>query len=437
MKRVAVIGAGVMGLATAYHALKAGHNVVVYEADKVPGGMAAHFDFGGLSLERYYHFVCKADRPTFELMGQLGIADKMRWVPTRMGVYTGGRLHKWGDPIALLKFPGLSPIDKLRYGLMMFMATRRKSPGELEHLSAREWIESWCGPRVYDSMWRPLFDLKFYDFADNISAAWLWTRIKRVGTSRKSLLQEQLGYIDGGSESLVRALVEAIEREGGSVRLGVPVSEVVVENGCVYGVRWGETVTALDAVISTIPTPLVSKLIPTLPRATKKAYDAIRNIGVACLVFKLKKSVTPNFWVNVLDPSMGIPGFVEFSRLRPMRDTIVYVPYYMPTSNPGWWRSDTDLIDEAFGYLKRVNPLLTDADRIDARAGRLLYAQPVCPPGFAAMIPSVRTPIAGLQIADTSFYYPEDRGVSESARWAKLMAAAIDDPSIWDKQHTA
>ena len=36
-------------------------------------------------------------------------------------------------------------------------------------------------------MWRPLFDLKFYEFADNISAAWLWTRIKRVGTSRKSL----------------------------------------------------------------------------------------------------------------------------------------------------------------------------------------------------------------------------------------------------------
>jgi glycine/D-amino acid oxidase-like deaminating enzyme len=31
MKRVAVIGAGVMGLAAGYHALKAGHEVVVYE----------------------------------------------------------------------------------------------------------------------------------------------------------------------------------------------------------------------------------------------------------------------------------------------------------------------------------------------------------------------------------------------------------------------
>ena len=66
MKRVAVIGAGAMGLAAAFHAQKAGHRVVVYEADKIPGGMAAHFDFGGLSLERFDHFVCKSDRPTFD-----------------------------------------------------------------------------------------------------------------------------------------------------------------------------------------------------------------------------------------------------------------------------------------------------------------------------------------------------------------------------------
>jgi protoporphyrinogen oxidase len=436
MKRVAVIGAGAMGLAAAYHALKAGHQVVVYEADKVAGGMAAHFDFGGLSLERYYHFVCKSDLPTFELMDELGIADKMRWVRTRMGVYAGGRVHEWGDPIALLKYPGLSPVEKLRYGLMMFMAMRRSSAAVLENLSAKQWIESWCGPKVYDAMWRPLFDLKFYEFADNISAAWLWTRIKRVGTSRRSLFQEELGHIDGGSETHGRALVEAIEARGGSVRLGAPIAEVLIENGAVKGVRSRDKVEAYDAVISTIPTPLVSKMIPGLPDAAKKAYEVIRNIGVVCLIFKLKKSVTPNFWVNVFDSSMNIPGFVEFSRLRPTPDTIVYVPYYMPTTSPHWRRSDPSLIDEAFGYLKRVNPALTDSDRIEARAGRLLYAQPVCPPGFGAMIPKTQTPIVGLQVADTCFYYPEDRGVSEGVRWAKLMAAAIDDPSIWEKRHT-
>jgi protoporphyrinogen oxidase len=433
LARVAVVGAGVMGLAAAYYALKAGHDVVVYEADRVPGGMAAHFNFGGLSIERYYHFVCKADQPTFELLKELGIGDKMRWVPTRMGVYAGGRMHDWGSPVALLRFPLLSFFEKLRYGLMMLAATKRKTAGDLELRSAKDWIEAWCGARVYDALWRPLFDLKFYQYADNISAAWLWTRIKRVGTSRRSLMQEELGYIEGGSETLVHALVEAIKRMGGAVRLAAPVEEVTVQDGRLVGIRVGGVMEPFAAVVSTVPIPLVPKMIPGLPQSFKEAYEAIKNIGVVCLIFRLRKPVSPNFWVNIADPSMKIPGFVEFSNLRRTSDTIVYVPYYMPTDNPVWKRSDAQFLDEAFGYLKQINPSLTDADRIDAASGRLRYAQPVCPPGFASMIPKVQTGIAGLQVADTCFYYPEDRGVSESVRWARILAAAIANPSIRER----
>jgi hypothetical protein len=197
MARVAIVGAGAMGLAAAYHAAKAGHEVTVYEADAIPGGMAAHFDFGGLSLERYYHFVCKADQPTFDLMAELGIGDKMRWTPTSMGYFFNGKLHDWGNPVALLKFPGLNLIEKFRYGLMMFLATKRKSAGALENLAAKKWIEAWCGKSVYEKLWRSLFDLKFYQYADPVSAAWIWTRIKRVGTSRRSLMQGGDGLYRG------------------------------------------------------------------------------------------------------------------------------------------------------------------------------------------------------------------------------------------------
>ena len=53
MVKTVVIGAGAMGLAAAYYALKLGHEVEVVEADACAGGMAAHFDFGGLSIERF------------------------------------------------------------------------------------------------------------------------------------------------------------------------------------------------------------------------------------------------------------------------------------------------------------------------------------------------------------------------------------------------
>lgn len=178
-------------------------------------------------------------------------------------------------------------------------------------------------------------------------------------------------------------------------------------------------------MISTVPTPYVSRLAPGLPEAAKAAYNSIRNIGVVCVVHKLKRSVTPHFWLNVVDETMAIPGIIEFSNLRPTPQTIVYVPYYMPTDNPKFAASDESFVAESFGYLKRINPALADFDRLASHVGRLRHAQPLCEPGFAAKIPPIRTAIAGLQIADTCFYYPEDRGISESARLAKEMALAI------------
>jgi protoporphyrinogen oxidase len=425
MSRVIVIGAGAMGLAAAYHALRRGHAVTVLEAAPEAGGMAAHFDLGGLSIERYYHFVCKADRATFDLLAQLGIGERMRWVPTSMGYYIDGKLHPWGDPISLLTFPKLSLIEKLRYGAMMFFSVRRRDWRSLENVAAKDWITRWCGASVYQRLWAPLFRLKFFEYADNISAAWIWTRIKRIGTSRRSLLQEELGYIEGGSQTLVRALTEAIAGMGGTLRLNAPVTRVETKEGRVTGVTAGGEFLAADAVISTMPAPYVGRIVPDLPEAERARYDAIANIGVVCVVFRLKRAVTPHFWVNIADPRFEIPGIVEFSNLRPVGDTVVYIPYYMPATHPKFARDDAFFRHEGFGYLALLNPALREDDIVAFYVGRLRHAQPVCPPGFAAMLPPVETSIRGLQIADTCFYYPEDRGISESVRLGKLMAERV------------
>jgi protoporphyrinogen oxidase len=414
-----------MGLAAAHHALKRGHEVTVLEAAPEPGGMAAHFDLGGISIERFYHFVCKADRATFALLSDLGIADKMRWVPTTMGYFFDERLYPWGDPISLLTFPKLSFVQKLRYGAMMFFSSRRKDAGKLEYVTAKQWITQWCGAALYNALWRPLFDYKFYQYADNISAAWVWTRIKRVGTSRRSLLQEELGYIEGGSQTLVDALSKAIVAQGGTLRLNAPVSRIACAGGKVSGILAGGQEFPADAVICTVPTPYVSRLVPDMPADERGRYDAITNVGVVCVVFRLKKRITPHFWVNISDKRFAIPGVVEFSNLRPVPDTVVYVPYYMPVSHPKFGRPDAAFIEETFGYLKLINPALENSDIVASHVGRLRHAQPVCPPGFAAMIPPVETSIQGLQIADTCFYYPEDRGISESVRLGKLMAERV------------
>ncbi|HZQ43780.1 MAG TPA: NAD(P)/FAD-dependent oxidoreductase [Acidobacteriaceae bacterium] len=426
MAKVVVVGAGAMGLAAAYRAAKNGHEVDLIEAAPEPGGMAGHFDFDGVSVERFYHFVCKTDYPTFDLLKDLGLSDAMQWRPTSMGVFTGGKLHGWGDPISLLRFPHLSLWQKLRYGLFALVSVRKNHWPAIENESAKSWIVRWCGEGVYRLLWEPLFDYKFYEYADNISALWIWTRIRRIGRSRKSMMQEELGYIDGGSITLVNALMDGIQKNGGRVHLGEPATEIASENGRVTGVRTSKGFYPADAVICTSPTPLIAPLVPSLPEDWKQRYASIHNIGVICVIFKLRQRVSPHFWVNVSQPGIEIPGVIEFTNLRDVGgDHIVYVPYYMPVTHPKFSWPDERLLDEAFACLQQINPALTREDIVATKVARLRFGQPICEPGFAAKIPPVQTPIAGLQIADTCFYYPEDRGIAESVRLGQQMANAV------------
>ena len=420
-----------MGLAAAYEALLQGHQVDVFEASPEPGGMAAHFDFGGLSIERFYHFICKSDLATFALLSELGIAGKVHWVETSMGFFHRKKLHSWGNPLSLLRLPGVRWIDKLRYGLFVFACIRRDEWPELEHESARDWIVRSCGQRIYEEFWRPLLELKYYEFANHISAAWIWTRIRRIGRSRKSLMQEELGYIEGGSETLVEALLAAIEKMGGRIHLKSPVRRVLVENGRVVGVSIDRKQFAADFVISTVPTPYVPRMIPDLPLDWKARYESIHNIAVFCVIFKLKRSVSPHFWINISESGIEIPGIIEFTNLRRIGDaTLVYVPYYMPVTNEKFSWTDDRLCDEAFACLQCINPALTRQDVLEAKVTRLRHGQPVCDVGFASKIPPIQTPIEGLQIADTCFYYPEDRGIAESVRLGRAMSRSILDVSV-------
>ncbi|HMU91289.1 MAG TPA: NAD(P)/FAD-dependent oxidoreductase [Pseudomonadales bacterium] len=419
---IAVLGAGPMGLAAAYQLARDGHRPVIFEADDRVGGMTASFDFNGLAIERYYHFHCTSDHAFLQMLDELGIADRMRWTETKMGYFYRNRLQPWGNPIALLKFSGLSLIAKFRYGLHAFLCTRRNDWRPLDPLEATGWIRRWVGHEAYEVLWRTLFDYKFYEYAHGLSAAWIWSRVRRIGRSRYNLFREKLGYLEGGSTTLLEAMKADIERHGGAVRLASPVSKVVIEEGAVTGIQQGETFHPFDRVISTIPLPYVPRLLPDLPDELLEKFRQMKNIAVVCVIVKLKRALSENFWVNINDPQMDIPGLVEYTNLRPLPEHIVYVPFYMPGEHPKFAEADAVFLDKVRNYLCRINPALTEDDFIELRASRYRYAQPICEPGYLERLPPVALPIRGLWLADTSYYYPEDRGISESIDFGRSMA---------------
>ena len=115
--KCAVIGAGPMGLMAALRLAQSGVAVTVFEADDRIGGMSASFDFEGLQVERYYHFICKSDYPLFSLLKELKLENDLHWTETNMSFFYDGKIYPWGTPQALLTFPGLPMITKIRYAL--------------------------------------------------------------------------------------------------------------------------------------------------------------------------------------------------------------------------------------------------------------------------------------------------------------------------------
>ncbi|QLH42750.1 MAG: NAD(P)/FAD-dependent oxidoreductase [Coxiellaceae bacterium] len=423
--KVAVIGAGPMGLMATYELLKQGHDVCLYERDHRIGGMTASFDLGGTKIERFYHFICVTDYPLFDLLKELNLEDKLVWTATKMGFFHRDKLHDWGDPISLLKFPGLSFLAKFRYGLHVLHSKRIKDWSKLDQVEATSWLKRWLGQEAYDVLWDSLFKYKFYDFQTHLSAAWIGARIRRMARSRSSLLKESLGYLKGGSDTLLDALEARIHAMGGKILLNADVQQLQTEEQKVTGILVNDKIETFDHVISTVPLPYIPKLAPQLPTQLKDQISSIANIGVACVVLKLKKPFAKYFWLNINDPRMEIPGVIEYSNLNPEVGHVLYVPYYMPHNHVKYRNTDEQFVSEVIEKLSLINPTFSANDILASKVARYAYAQTVCSPNFYEKLPKMTTPIKGFYMADTAFYYPEDRCIAESVAVGTQLAKLV------------
>jgi len=216
-----------------------------------------------------------------------------------------------------------------------------------------------------------------------------------------------------------------VRRLGGRILLGQPIEEVTSDAGKVTGIRTSGGQTAYDAVVSTAPIQYVSRMVPGLPPAFAQQVDAIENIPVACVILKLKHPVSENFWMNISDDRITIPGLIEYSNLNPGKgpgEHIVYAPYYMPKTHPKWQWTNQQLIDEVLGYLPMINPAFKPDWVLATHCHRYEFAQTICPPGFQDMLPPMKSPLDGFYMADTAYYYPEDRSINESIAVGSTLA---------------
>src|SRR5690242_955001 len=124
-KRVVVIGGGLSGLAASYDLVRAGFHVTLLEAAADFGGLASSIRLEGQPIERFYHFICRADRHLLALVDELGLGGKLYWHQTRTSFYYDGSPYAFGSPFDLLQFKPIPWSQRLRFGVHVLRSRYR------------------------------------------------------------------------------------------------------------------------------------------------------------------------------------------------------------------------------------------------------------------------------------------------------------------------
>jgi protoporphyrinogen oxidase len=451
--RIAVIGAGVAGLAAAHRLGASGHVCHVYERWPGLGGQAATLDVGdGVLLERYYHHLFISDRHIADLYAELGLDDELEWRASRVGLFRDGRIHRFTSPLDLLRFAPLSLRARVRMGAAILLLQRRHPRVEpFEGQRALEWVQRHMGREVADKVWGPLLRAKFGESAEDLSMAWLWSKFTvRRQIKGKQARQELLGYPRTTFESLFKRLAESIEQAGGDVFIDRPAARIARENGqfvLTPGVagsfRRGHDPRAFepdgesaryDAVLATVPSDVFEQLLePGLATQLEPGYmDRLRSIeyhSALCMLLELDRPFSSFYWTNIADPEIPFIGLIEQTNLvEPSRyggRRFLYVANYKAHGHPLLELGADELLDAYEPGLRKINPGFSREWIKQRWLFKEPAAQPIVTVGYHERMPPLRTGVPGLILANTTQVYPEDRGTNYAVRLGDQAAAAV------------
>ncbi len=277
--KIAIAGAGISGLATAYALKQRGHDVVVYEAQKRAGGPVHTIERDGYLVETGPHTLLVRHRAVAELLRELGldpmIVEADSTASKRFVVSDGAPIALPMSPTEFATTSLLSPAGRLRILAEPFVGRfdkegvdeplahfirRRLGAEALDYLVDPFVGGIWAGdPRRLSA--RHTFGT-LTEFEESAGSIALGAIKKRLldGPDEATTISRRLISFKGGMKTLIDALTDHL---GEALRLDSPVRKlrrdddewrVIFERG---RARRGES---FDAVVLTLPTQALADL---------------------------------------------------------------------------------------------------------------------------------------------------------------------------------
>jgi protoporphyrinogen oxidase len=415
MKKIAIIGAGIGGMAAAYDLIRAGHRVTIFEASDQVGGLASGFkeSHWEWSVEKFYHHWFASDQHILKLIDELGWGDRVIFPRPYTVMYFNGQFYPFDSITKAILFPGLGwGIRKARFGLVGLYLRLTNNWRALEQYTVNDWMRRWAGDAVYEMMWEPLMLGKFGErYSKQVNMAWMWARLKARTT--------HLGTFKGGFQAFSDLFAARLKEMGAQLVLSTPVSRLtsLPEGGLEMDTPGGPE--TFDQCLVTTSPSLMARLAPELPPRYLEGLLALKSMGAVVMVLALKQQLSEQgyYWYN-LPKSAGFPylALVEHTNFVSPEyfggDRIVYIGDYLETDHEYFRLSQDELLARFLPSLPRFNPRFSPDWVRKSWLFRSSYAQPVPLVNHSQNIPSIQTPIPGLYFASMSQVYPWDRGTN-------------------------
>ncbi|NWG22388.1 MAG: NAD(P)/FAD-dependent oxidoreductase [Chloroflexi bacterium] len=441
MPMIDIVGGGVLGLALGYDLIKRGIGVRIWERSRELGGLMGRTRFAELNqleVDRYYHAILSSDRTLMGLFDELELRSALRMTTTSMGFYHNGKLHSMSTPLDFLRFPPLSPIDRVRLGITILRARQVKDWRALEEVPVVDWLTSLGGKRAVEHIWKPLLRAKFDGGFDSVPATYIWSRLVRTTDTReKGGAVEKMCFLPGGYAMLIDALAKAITARGGQITTGATVQQVRVAGGRVRGLRLADGEVESDGAVLTLQTPIARKLLPPEAAEVSARWSALEEyLGIVCMLLVLRRSLSPYYTLNITDERIPFTGVIETTNLIDRQFTngyhLVYLPKYVSPDNLFAQMDDETLQQSFMVYLRQMFPDLRPEDIAAVRIGRERYVEPLHPVGRTDDIPSFVSDVAGLYLVNSSQIYPQltngESAVAHAVKAAAVIEQAIEEP---------
>ena len=427
-----IVGGGMLGLMLAHRLRQRGERVTILEAAPHVGGLASAWKLGDLTWDRHYHVILMSDTNTVGLIRELGLEDELRWVETKTGFYTDGKLYSMSNSWEFLKFPPLRLIDKFRLAMTIMKASRITDWHYLEAIPVTDWLRKWSGRRTFEKIWLPLLKAKLGDSYQIASAAFIWAIIARMYAARRSgLKKEMFGYVRGGYARILERFAQTLTASGVDLRLNQRVQRI---DSVAVGVRLEsqEQSHSFDRVIVTSAAPLASKLIPGLSTREHELLKGVTYQGIVCASLLLKQPLAHYYVTNITDTWVPFTAVIEMSALVDRTefngDCLVYLPKYVAPDDPMFDESDESIRERFLAALERMYPHFRRDDVKAFQISRVRQVFAVTTKNYSQQVPPIVTSLPGVYLANSAHIVNGTLNVNETLQLAENALKIILAP---------